>query len=276
MFTIEYNGITLGTGYYTITDPTGIFEIPIKTSQDDLTGGDGGNIWSQVFGMRDISIEGRIIANEEDVNTLIKNLSIAFSKTSVALPLIVTLSNGGSKSLNAKVIQMPQIGYKVGEERAPMYRILLKCEDPLYSSVESTTYTSGLSVGGGIAIPTPVAMSFSAGTGGSVIVTNNGDESADPEIILLGPLVNPVVRNATLQVQFQLLVSIVENETVTIKKTTQGITVESSLYGNYYPYFSGSLFKIAPEENTIIFSSSNTSSVALMTILVADKTKLPL
>lgn len=280
-FSVVYNGITIQPGSnYTIEEIEGIFDTPIRTSSNDLTGVDGGNVWAQNFGMKPIAFNGKIFASDYGsfygaISAFIQ--AFVFDRENLSRELVISLPNGSVRTIDAKVLVAPKI--KLVNTLAGVYTadysISLICENPFYRDNTLTEYTTGLSQGGGAPIPTPVPAPLGGAGGGSVVVVNNGDEAYYPEIQILGPCLNPVVRNSTLGLQFQINKQILSGEIVTITRTTRGITVTSNIGGNYYQYFIGGLFTIDSGNNTIVFSASGYDANALLTIISGNNYKTP-
>lgn len=278
-FRIQYNGLTLeGGGDYSIEEVSGLFTVPIRTASQELTGGDGGNIWAQNFGMRTIGIEGKIFTDDAaSFFTAIRELNAAFTKTEESLPLVIRLWDDSEKTLYARVLQMPEIILQkdLAPKQIAAYRVSLLCEDPYYQDNDETEYTVGLTQDAGAAIPTPIPMSLSAGTGGSVTVVNNGDVASYAEFEIQGVVNNPTVQNVTTDEQFQIGASLSSSDIVYVNKTTRGLSVSLNNSTNYYEFFNGTFFKLAPGNNVIKFSASNYDASALLTIRFSQRTQNP-
>lgn len=255
-FSIQFNGLTIDRdSAYTFQEVNGLFDTDIRTDAEDLTGGDGGNVFAQNLSMRRISFRGLIRTTADaDFFSAVNALTTAYSMQETALPMTITLWNGTSKTINARVINMPQIVLNTSTTKnIAAYRVSLICEDPLYSSTSLNTVVLNMIQEGGVGIPTPIPMSFLASVDNSETVNNTG-LAVYPTFVIEGAVENPTIRNDTTDQQWQLARTMIAGETVTLTRTNSSFTVVSSIDGNIFSEFSGSYFQLQNGNNVLKFS----------------------
>ena len=274
---IQYNGLTIEPGgAYTINNSGGLTGRPIRTERQDRTGEHGGNIFNQLYGMREIFFEGNILCKTPEefftaLNALVKAFSI--NENNESLPLTIRLWDGSEKTIDAFVSLQPQVNFKGGRTTTAPFRVELIAEDGAFRSLTpvldpATGNLPQIKLGkvGGSPVPTPVP--FPVGSGGStgeIILVNSGSESAFAKFTINGAVINPRITNKTtgkfIEVQTTLLFG--ESLTIEMKSTGESVTKGSA---DYYEFVDGEIFKIAPGSNILSFTANQYSETALLTV----------
>lgn len=264
-YALNYNGYTLQNDANTnITSLEGIGLPPIRTSEANRTGADGGNVWASKYAMRTISIEAQVYADDlTDYYDVRRDIAKAFAITDTT-PLLLTRSDGIQRALNAFVVYGPDFTEEPGERGDAKFRIELRCDDPLFRDVVSVDYTTTLAQGGGTPIPSPIASPLASRSSGVLNIINSGDVEAYATFVITGPCTNPTVTNLTTSEFFQLAMTLGSGETVTVSKTNQG---EFVLKGttNVRQYFVGDIFPIILGSNAIKYTSSSFNTTTTLT-----------
>lgn len=266
MYILSYNGFTLQNDTnHTIDQLDGIARVDVRRSEDFLTGGDGGNIWARKYAMRIISIGGVVYA--PDWTTYYSKraeMQNVFNITNTNNIFTITKSDGTQKTIQAKVVDVPDFKEVAGEVITAYYQITMKCENPFFSGVSLVSASTTPTLGGGTPVPMPVPTPV-GNLPNYASVTNGGDMSVNPTITIKGPVVGPVITNQTTGVSFQLNVSILAGETVTMYYDQTGFyCLNGSI--NYYQYFTGNYPSVAVGSNLYSFSGTGTDSSSLSTI----------
>lgn len=274
-FQIVYNGITLGDNTaYQIKALQGIDGVEIRISEDNKVGRDGGNIWALLEGMRVVAFEGRIRGDSElDFFTKKRALVSAFA-INTNNTLEITTWDGTARTYLAKVITMPMIRYSAEEGNITFvdFRVELKCEENFIRDNSTLTAQVGLNSGGGFDIPTEIPISWTAGTTDEVNITNGGDYEDYSEIIIMGPVLNPIVQNLTTGESFNFAgVELFAGESIRLYFDATGFWVYKNDTVPFYQYFRGKFFKLAKGINTIKFGASRYDVSALLTINFINK-----
>lgn len=264
MYIVNYNGFTLENDTnHTIDALDGISRVDIRRSEDFLTSGDGGNIWERRYGMRIINLGGEIFSDDITEYYEKRNeMLAAFQKDSDDELLTITTSDGLSKAIYAKVVEVPDFREEPGELANARYATVLKCQNPFFQDTEATSVTVSPGVSGGTMVsspvPSPVGMA-----GGVAYITNNGDVVNTAKFTITGLIVNPSVFNMTTGEQFTIETTIGASDILEIYQDTQGFHVLLNGGTNYYQYFTGVFPGIAIGSNAIQFSGSSSSGATL-------------
>lgn len=273
MYQFTYNGLTLQNDANTsINKLEGISRIPLRISEDPLTGGHGGNIWERRFDMRPITIGGFVYADDFATYYIKRNaLLTAFSITPTSNNLIVTRPDGVQKSILAKVIDIPVFNESEGEFSSCQFEIVLKGEDPFWQSTITTVQTCGLALYGGAPIAITIPMPLSTLTGNTITIVNNGDVAGKVVFKIANSVVNPTVTNTTTGKSFSIQTTLVDGETITVYKDNTGQYVEKSDDGSLYSSFVGTIFDIVPGTNVIAFTAQTYTATATLEIDFTEK-----
>lgn len=267
MYTLVYNGYTLqdDQDHLVISKLDGLGLPPIRTSEQNLTGADGGNVWERRYGMRTIVIEGDIFSDDlSDYYTRRDALVLAFSIHN-STELAITRSDGVTKTIAAKVVYGPDLIESVGNRGEARFRIELRCDNPFFQDENTTIVTVALATGGGTPVASPLPSPVGIGTGGTVTIDNTGDTPINPKFTISGNASIPNVGNTSTGKSFTI------NRSITIGNIEEIFKNQGGFFCNYnglndIPNFQGNYITLEAGSNTITFNASSYDSSALLTI----------
>lgn len=152
-----------------------------------------GGVWTGTAWLQAMRVAGATIeANRTSVVKAINSImdadgTLGFTNTGSSTPLALT------------VRAMQDVKFNIGA-LGWIANVMLYSEKPFAEDATATTVdTSALTAGGGgFVIPLTLPTTFTASSGGTSTVTNNGDFYAYPKLRVYGPITNPNVINSTL------------------------------------------------------------------------------
>lgn len=269
---ISYNSLNLSDANgYLVNYLNGLDGNDLRISEDPTTDRSGGNIWNILMGMRNITIEGKIVADTaSNFFSAKRNLYKAFSGKG-ARDLTFTLWNGDSRKIPAKVVGIPQIAYDPEDVTQKIFRVDLKAESPYWQSISVVSDTAELDIVEGVEIPTEVPFSFGSSVINRAVINNAGDvnylddEGVYPEFYIYGEVNRPYVYNATTGKYFWFDNTIQSGHYVHVY-FTDSLYVLYDDTTNWYRYFKGDIFGLAEGTNNIIFTASGYSAEASLLV----------
>ena len=227
-----------------------------RVSSFDLSGQSGAFVTGAFYGARVLTIKVEIIGSTvsdfgDRVNTMIE----AFDLENGEAEMTIVDKDGDSYTVSGYG-RIVSDGPGFGELKRGVYTFEFFCQDHRILSATASTYSLGLSADdGGAAIPTEVPMTLEASTGGSVVVTNDGNTEAHLIIQLNGPLTaNVSIRNVTTDKRMIYQADIATGKYVTID--TRNKTVLDDLGANVIGNCSSvhrDFFTLQPGDNNIVF-----------------------
>ncbi len=269
-YQITYNGLTINHNTpFIVNYQEGIAGLPIRISQNELTGNDGSAVYKSLYGARTLVFEGIIKAeNETEYFENRRQLLSAFSRDGLEHTLTLTLWNGKTYTIDAIVVTTPQIAdfhYNVTYNR---FRIELICPDPYFRDGTSEEFTATINPGGiGAPVPAPILLPFSDNKAGSTIVINNeGDGDSFPTFRLDGQISGALVTNITTGQSFGIITNITDGRFVLVYRDRGDDYVLLDGTTSYYQFFTGAVFPIIPGNNTIRLTATSAGVNALLTI----------
>lgn len=266
-YIITYNGYTLQniTNQSVIELLDGISRVPLRISQDPITGQHGGNIWERKLDMRLLLLKGSFFYTDDTSYYAAREaFQQTFFITNTDNRMTITRPDGVTKVVSAKVVDIPLFVEKAGERHECTYEVALKCENPFFldSSLTSGTITPGTTGG------TPVSSPVPSPVGGStqqLTLYNNGDNDIYPTFAITGNITNPSILNLTTGKTFSINTNIPVGSTLQAYYDTTGLYVQIGTT-NYLQYLQGNLFKMQQGINVLTFSGSSFDTNASLTI----------
>lgn len=268
MYVIDYNDFTLqNDDNHTITKLDALGGIPIRISEDPLTGGDGGNIWEQMYDMRTIEINGMIFSADFDTYySLRQDMLIAFTPR-VSRLFTLTLSDGTQKQIYAKVVLAPVFKEIEGEIQQAEYQVILKAQDPFWQDTTLNQLDLTLATGGGSPVSSPVSTPVGGTSGDSGSLVNTGSVYVYPRVIFTGSVVSPTLTNTSTGEVLKLNTTLALGQQIEIYHDTTGLYVKDVATGvSYMQYLQGTLFPLPVGTTTVRFSSTTYDANATCTI----------
>lgn len=256
-YAFTYNGLTLSRANgYLIFQAPGLNAPPIRISEANLTGLDGGTVWNTLYGMRTIALEGRFFADStEAYEAKRRELLGAFVRNPTDRTLTIVMPSGTTRTIQAYVTVAPEIIDKAGRLQFNEFRIELRCPDVFFSSVATNTYSATLVQSGGNPVPAPVPSPILSGNENQMLVSNTGDLAQYPVVTFRGAINSPTLTNLTTGKSFQINYSLVGGEYITVQKTSTGLSVLKNGSIDLFSYFSGEFFPIIVGSNDVRLGS---------------------
>lgn len=253
MYAISYNGTTLDPNYYVITG-LDLTDVPIRISEQNITSRHGGVIWKRLYSPRTITIEGTLIAQDSaSYMTYWRSLISLFNASSDdAYELAITVDDGSTRYIMAKVVQIPDIKESVGERWVGEFQIILRAEDPFFydTSVTSIMTTSSTA---GFPVPSPVYTPLGGIPATTLNVVMSGDIGCYPICTINPQITNPRLTNTTTGDTWALNTTILSPTLVYFDNAGLHIGTDNALM----QYFSGTFFRLQTGNNNLVFSGSN-------------------
>lgn len=188
---ILLNGLNIGFNtLFQIESPVEGLETPqIRTSANNYSGRDGGQVSGQYYSPRLITISGFIIGGTCEQHELARRELQNAIPIRQDLPVQITTFSGLVVQTTARVtnITMPITGPK-----ASRFKIDLYASDPNFYMAAEQSVQIPLEIGGGFILPVILPITFDPGSS-PVIINNTGDVIVYPVITILGETTNPVI-----------------------------------------------------------------------------------
>ena len=274
-FSITYNGITINkdnliTNGIAIDRFGGTDGLEIRTSEEPLTGGDGGNIWNSLYNMRTIFLEGWLYSYDGTLDgywAVKKDLVDAFKITSNTELLMTKWGETtNTKAIDANVIGAPMIIEEPGEITHARWRVELKCEEAYFKDASDTVYTIYLvdsdKIGGPVQTTVPMALGGGGATN-SQVINNTGDVDWYLDNIKFnGTVTIPRLTNTTNGQAIYLDDNLGAAEYVNISKSQSGFSALDNTGANVLADVVGDYPVIEQGNNGLVFSASTYSATA--------------
>lgn len=263
-----FNGLTATTAAgYSIFRAEGLDSPPIRTSQANLTDRDGGNIWSQRYGMRTIVLEGVITGTSVNdyfakkralINTwsLLTNQSLG--------DLDITMWDNTQRTIEAKVVGGVQVIERTGRATFNNFRVSFRAPNPFFKDINSVIQTTALPILGGAPVAFPIPRPIGPATGGSIAISNTGDVNSFASFKISGDVTDATILNSTTGQSFRINGNIGAGDYVRVFRNQEGLFVLKNDVTNVFSTFTGTFFEIVQGVNVIKFSSTASGAGALL------------
>jgi phage-related protein len=233
------------------------FAIPeIRTSSAVLTERDGGYVASQFYGMRKVSIQGRIFGEDEaELEEKRKEIMAAVRQRSIAIELITNAGN--SYLVNGHLTDSEMDFDRL--INSSDFRFEFLCPDPvIYDNTDGTALSIqvGKQRGGGYIFPYVLPVEWQSGSG-EVTARNNGNTPVKPVIKFKGSMTDPTLINVTTGKLVQLSgFSAPEGSEVVIDTRTRSVLLNG---GNIFDKLSdqSTFFSLQPGDNVFRLESAS-------------------
>lgn len=196
---ITLNNFTLNdtvNRFYLDEDVQGLSMPEIRTSSGLYSGRDGGYIGAQFYGMRTLSLVGRVFGQDiVEVEAKRRALQDALRTKSITMRVVTNAGNAYLIYCNLLRFDMP---IKRDVNIAPFKIELLAADPIIYDDTAGAALhaTVNKAIGGGYVYPVVYPVLWSAGQGNTT-VTNAGNTTVYPIITLTGSMHDPVIYNNT-------------------------------------------------------------------------------
>lgn len=266
--TITYNGLTLGDGtnyYISLLDPG---DLPIRQADQLAAGRDGGFIFNQNYGFRQITIEGNIFSgSDSQLFTDIQNLRTAFSRTNTAKELVINYWDGTVRKIDVFPTILPKPAHRPGNTDKSNFSISLVAPWPFFKGDGSEVETASLTLveSEGFDYPMDYPFDYDAGASTNVYVfDNDGDVPALIKVVFNGSVISPTLTNTSAGQSVQIATTLSSSTSVTLQYTPSGRSIKNQDGTSYESYFNGetAFFFVPVGSNTFVFSASTYDAVA--------------
>lgn len=251
---IEYNGVTLlPENGYTITAVDGLSGLPIRASEEFLANAHGGRVYTTLYGMRTIAIEGVIHGTSvQDYFDKRRALDTAFAS---AGDMTITNWNGDIRVVEVKVIQPPMIREQSGNVTRAEFRVQVRSGDPFLLAEDTTEYRLDVAGVTGTPIPTAVPLAIE-GDSNILTINNSGDVAYIPEIRIYGNISTPAITNMTTGESYRIDNDVTGTNYVSVSWGNDGITVMLNGVTDWISYLKGEPLELAQGANSLALQGS--------------------
>lgn len=275
--TVDYQltigGVTLGddTPYQIPDGPAGLGLPELRTS-DTPRPQDHGLFWgNDYFGKRVITLEVTILADTaEDATALMDALAAVWqppapADTDAVVPLTVDLPGQVARTLDGRP---RRAAYDLDDLESGVITATLQYDvaDPRLYSTETVVSTAAATSGGGRTYDRVYPLVYAAGgTGGTLLVVNEGNFPSRPLLRILGPSTTPRIENVTAGrfLAADLTVAAGEFLDFDLDAHTVMLGGTASRYGSLVP--GSTWWELAPGNNSIKFIAADSQGTLQLT-----------
>lgn len=205
--TITLGGLTFGPWDSKIVyENSSGFDFPqVRVDIKEFGNADGANLGQYLYGSRKMSIEGTIFGDDEADFENNRRLLQAAVSLKRGLQRMVIETNGGL-IVRADVIVTNRLGmnYTKGERIRCPFRLELEAPFPFLLSDTVITKRIVPAAGGGGPVPAPIPFPITGADESSNIIVLGGNVEAFFNARIYGPITNPVLRNASTDLQLSI------------------------------------------------------------------------
>lgn len=257
----DYHLHSIGSGHAL---PTGVKNISglespsIRLNAYDNPGDHGQTVTNALYGQRQISMQGRVSGASTDeyrANRTALQQAIGLQHDANGYPIfhILKLNLNGSQYRLETVTQ----SFDMPDEKPTYGRWKLDLIGTKWALESEAVYsaTVGLPQPGGLHFPTTYPITWTGSGGGNTTVTNAGTAAAFPVITIQGPVINPVLTNATTGERMALTLTLGAADTIVIDMFERTI-IQGGATNRMGALVTGSNFwALVPGENIIYYSA---------------------
>lgn len=263
------------TSFYLHTPLEGLESPEYRIGTYEKPGEDGGNVSSALYGMRIVTLPGRVNGSNPtqfEANRLLLSQACAIQRDSSGYPVLIrcqfTTLAGATYYFYAQPAK-PQFAWN--NINFSDFLIQLTVPDPqLFSATAVDSGSIILPTSSGITFPVTFPVSFGGTVGGSVAVTNNGSLFSWPIITLTGQLTNPYILNVTTGRIMQLNYTLNAGDTIKIYMgDSNGVLGKRIMLNDVDSLIAtktsdSEWWAIEPGENLIAFSSGSSADTGTL------------
>ncbi len=254
--TITPQGVVMGDGTnYTITEAHGFESPDVETSTYKRGGRHGVVVNRALWRARPLSLifkirASTIAAHAEARRTFIKAWNLPRAGDTVTIPL--TTTDGKQLQFAAQLASRLDGGFFPGYVTASKIRVELIAPDDVFESQSENSATVYLPTSSGVALPHSFPVSF-AKAGGEITINNAGDGVTFPTVRIYGPVTNPHIKHANLNIDLSLSYAIPAGSYVDINMKDEEVLLNGT--GSLLSYMSGNFWYLGEGGNTFLFSA---------------------
>jgi hypothetical protein len=222
-FQLDSTGVTLNTDvtipFVDIDKVSGLDSAPYRETVRDHEGNDGGFMDAEFEKGRDVILEGTIYANTANVEAYLDTLKANYAPVQTPIPFYIKAPGVVERLVFVKPRGVRYDWATARRLGITSAQFLMYAEDPrIYDASQSTLNINyGGDTGLGFSFNIGFNLDFGGGaTPGGGSVTNSGNRPTPPTFIILGPVTNPTITNATSSHTMLFNIILGAGETLTI------------------------------------------------------------
>jgi hypothetical protein len=261
--TITPQGITMGDGTsFTITEAQGFESPEVQVSTYQRGGRHGIVVNRALWRGRRLRLTFKlrastIAAYAELRDQFIEAWNLPQADDLVTIPF--TTIDGKALQVDAQLVNALDGGFLPGYVTAGKIRVELLAPDVNFESQNAQTSTVYLPVSSGVPMPHALPIGF-ARTGGEATVSNVGNGNVFPTLRIYGPVTNPHIKHAGLNIDLGLAYTIPSGSYVDIDMKEETILLNGT--GSLLSTMSGNFWYLVPGNNSITFSADTYDAAA--------------
>jgi hypothetical protein len=269
---VEYRGVLLGDGTpYELISIEGLKALPdVFTADRQRLRRHGLAPGDDFLGGRTVIVTAEAWHDESDREERLAALSTLSASVGQEDPLVFQLpgvAGGGTRRIGARLRRFAtplDLQYVHG---VPVAVLEFHADDPyIYDNLLQSQSAPLPSAPEGFTFPLTFPLSFGlASTGGTCIVTNEGNAPVAPVFYVYGPVTNPRIENVTTGHVLGLTGTIDANDYYVIDVSTRTILANGQV-NRYNALTSPQWFDLAPGENDLNYRGATYSSDSLITV----------
>lgn len=260
--TITYNGITLGDNTNFYISRLDVGELGIRQADQLAAGRDGGFIFNQNYGFRNITIDVNIFSTSDaQLFTDIRALRAAFTRTNTAKELVINYWDGSTRKIDVFPNILPNPTHSPGDTDKSNFSVTLQAPWPFFKGADADVITETLELNEseGFDYPVDYPFDYVAGSATNTYIFNNdGDVPALIKVVFNGPVISPTLTNSSTSGMVQIDTTLGSGTIVTLNYGSQGRSIIDQNGTSYETYFNGdtSFFFVPVGTNTFSFTAS--------------------
>lgn len=243
----------------------------LRINSHNKAGQDGISVNSIYLGERRVQLTGKVVDVGSQANHVVLRRSflaaLAPQRDSTGLPvaklLRFTALDGTQYQLEGQVVGADM---DYDQVRHSTFLIDFLATRPTIDSYDEFEGTISTLTHGGFVLPAVLPVTFSGGTGGNLILTNEGDTVAPIIITLAGALTNPRIYNATTDEWIALTLSLGSSEELTIDTLEHTVVQGESTNRISTVSDDSTYFGLAPGDNELHLTTSVSGETGTATI----------
>jgi len=199
-------------------------------------------------------------------------LAIIQNSINIAKPILLTFTTLDGLELQCYCFASQSPKFTEKSLTHGIFQIQLYAEDFNLYSQAVQLQTINIPSGGGLLFPAIAPFSFPAESGGSAVLTNNGNSNTFPTVTFYGPLVSPFVKNVTLGEQFIVNHTLISGDILVVDMLNKTMLLNGNNAMSYFDYLNQwlSLQPIDFGTNTIDFGSGLSSDTGYVSFSWQD------
>jgi hypothetical protein len=249
----------------------GLGDAPIRSSEYDNPGEDGGFVDNQLYGMRPITLTGQIGAPSFEIYETVRRAvhhACRIRRDSYGMPQPVRLRFRTMNDQEYYIDAYPRTP-RIRDNNirhSPFILQFVASDAVIYEIAQQNSLSITRAMGGGLLLPFKLPFRLGASSGGSLIVDNDGTAEVWPIITLTGEMHNPVVRHDEKDIKVQLNYTLTASDEVVIDMKNKRITLNGTSSLIAYMTIDSDWFKLDIGSNRIRFSTSTGSDPGTMRV----------